>query len=137
MTSWSGAWLDYYLNHWRERKAEELEREREFERIDRAKGIKHQPRVTILEDRVTLKISFELPEVDKNDIELKVSNTILEISAKIKGGTELYHRKMHLPSKIEMEAVKATYANGTLEVILPLLKEQTPKMRTVPVNEIG
>lgn len=92
-------------------------------------------------DKVTLRV--ELPEVRKEDIELYLNETNLELSAKVKKieekiGKGVYQAKkamsefkklMPLPVEIKPETVKTTFEKGVLEITAEKKNPTAPKKK--------
>jgi HSP20 family protein len=95
-----------------------------------------------------LVIKAELPDVNREDITLRVENNTLTISGQKKMDSELkdeqYHRveraygnfsrSFTLPQTVDTNAIGAEYKNGVLIVRLPLREEAKPKQIQVKVS---
>lgn len=79
-----------------------------------------------------LKVVAEMPGVEKKDIKIEVVGRTINLDAE--HGDRKYHSKIPIKQKIDEDSVKATYANGILEVKFNLKEEQGPKGKTVPVE---
>jgi HSP20 family protein len=97
------------------------------------------------ENDVTLRL--DVPGIDPEQIEVTVDRGILTISGKREEertendkffvrertmGT--FTRRMRLPESLNAEAVEASYANGVLEVRIPVLEQAKP--RKVEVRKV-
>ncbi len=73
-----------------------------------------EPLTDVIEDPTQVAITMELPGVDKRDINVHMTDDVLEISV----DTELrkYHKRVRLPTKVDPSTTKATYTNGILDV---------------------
>jgi HSP20 family protein len=81
------------------------------------KGIEErEPLVDIIEEKNHIKIVVELPGVSKDKIDLNAKEDSLEIN--VDTPDRKYYKSIKLPTKIKTMAVKASYKNGVLEVIL-------------------
>lgn len=81
-------------------------------------------------------IKADLPEVERGDIDLFVSNQELTITAPSKSssgvsGGGFYRAERRLPVGVFPEEVKASFREGVLEIRLP--KSQEP-IRRVPIE---
>ena len=82
-------------------------------------------------------IKADLPEVDRSDINLFVSNQELTITAPSKSSSGenatdgFYRAERRLPVGVFPEEVKASFREGVLEISLP--KSQEP-IRRVPIE---
>jgi HSP20 family protein len=95
-----------------------------------------------------LVIKAELPDVNREDITLRVENHTLTISGQKKMESEVkeeqYHRveraygnfsrSFTLPQTVDTNAIGAEYRNGVLIVRLPLREEAKPKQIQVKVS---
>lgn len=93
-----------------------------------------EPLVDVLVDdkEKALKIVAELPGVEKKDIKIVVEARTINLDAE--HGDKKYHTKVPIKHKVEEDSVKATYANGILEVRFKLKEEEKPKGKTVEVE---
>jgi HSP20 family protein len=103
------------------------------------------PPVDILEreDEVVLKV--DLPEMNQNEIEIKVEEDTLIIQGERKFIKETssvnylqierpygtFHRTFTVPRMIDRDKIKAAYKDGVLQVILPKRREVHPKQIVV------
>jgi HSP20 family protein len=107
------------------------------------------PSVDIYEsDNHSLVLKAELPDVAKEDIDLRVENSTLTISGTKKMDKEVkeqqYHRieRMYgsfsrtftLPPTVDAGKIGAEFKNGVLTVTLPLREEAKPRQIQVAVN---
>lgn len=100
-----------------------------------------------VEDAMTeseYKVRAELPGMDpEKDIQVSVDSGMLSIHAerrveeKTSGHSEFHYgmlqRSVRLPGNADADHVKASYANGILEVVVPL-KADVPPGRQIPVT---
>ena len=87
----------------------------------------------IVEDKEkALKIVAEMPGVEKKDIKIVVEGRTVNLDAE--HGDKKYRTKVPIKHKVEEDSVKATYANGILEVRFKLEEEEKPKGKTVEVE---
>jgi HSP20 family protein len=107
------------------------------------------PPVDIYEnDKHELVLKAELPEVERDDIHLKVENNTLTISGQKKMDVAVreeqyrrveraygsFSRSFTLPATVDAAAIGADYRNGVLTVRLPLREEAKPRQIEVKVN---
>ncbi len=90
----------------------------------------------------------ELPDVKREDIDIRVENNTLTLTGEKKFDDEVkkdqYHRveraygqfsrSFSLPSTIDTEKVAADYRNGVLTIKLPMREEAKPKQIQVQVG---
>lgn len=107
------------------------------------------PSVDIFEnDQHELVIKAELPDVKREDIDLRIENNMLTLRGEKKMDNEVkdeqYHRiervygtfsrSFALPPTVDSAHVSADYKNGVLEIRLPRREEAKPKQIQVQVN---
>lgn len=107
------------------------------------------PSVDVFEnDQHELVIKAELPDVKREDIDLRIENDMLTLRGEKKMDSEVkdeqYHRveRMYgtfsrsfaLPPTVDTTKVNADYKNGVLEIRLPRREEAKPKQIQVQVN---
>lgn len=99
-------------------------------------------------DNHALVLKVELPDVPREDIDLRVENDTLTISGQKHRDTsvkdEQYHRTERtfgafsrtftLPPTVDAGRIGAEYRNGVLSVTLPLREEAKPRQIQVTVN---
>ncbi len=99
------------------------------------------------ENDVTLRL--DVPGIDPEQIEVTVDRGILTISGKreeeraendkffVRERTMgAFTRRMRLPESLDAEAVEASYANGVLEVRIPVLEQAKPRKIEVRKVEV-
>ncbi len=78
---------------------------------------KREPLTDVFEEKEQIKVYIELPGVEKDDIQLNVTDRHVEVKAKN------FFKKVALPShNVGFEAATAAYKNGVLEVTIPKTK---------------
>ncbi|MEM4257591.1 MAG: archaeal heat shock protein Hsp20 [Candidatus Thermoplasmatota archaeon] len=75
-----------------------------------------EPLTDIIECDDDIAITVEVPGVDKDDIDLNVSEDTVEID--VRAPQRKYHKIVDLPSKVKPKSTKATYKNGVLDIVL-------------------
>ncbi|TSA18818.1 MAG: Hsp20/alpha crystallin family protein [Nitrosopumilales archaeon] len=93
-----------------------------------------EPFVDVLVDdkEKVLKLVAEMPGVEKKDIKIVVEGHTVNLDAE--HNEKKYSAKVPIRQKVEEDSVKATYANGILEVRFKLKEDEKPKGRTVEVE---
>jgi len=77
-----------------------------------------EPLTDVFEDKDHVKLYVELPGVEKDDIQLNVTEGRAEVKAKN------FYKVIDLPAThVEFEKATANYKNGVLEVTIPRKKE--------------
>jgi len=107
----------------------------------------YTPESDIYEDKNSYKIIFDLPGIEKEDINLKVEKDILSITAEFKKQPiesydcireEIdfagYQRSFKLNGIVDLDKIGADYKNGTLTLTLPKREEQKTKEIQIKVS---
>ena len=110
------------------------------------------PTVDVFEKDGRLIVRADLPGLTKKDVNVEVTDHQLTIQGERKTEFEetregvyrqeraygSFYRALPLPEQIKPEDVKATFANGVLEVAMPLPSaKQLPKPRHVEVQDVS
>lgn len=96
----------------------------------------------IWEEKGEIKARIDLPGIDKKDIELKVTDNLIEVKAEKKTeqkqeGKDFFrqersfagfYKAFALPHKIDAQKVQAEYKNGVLEISAPKTEKETKKI---------
>jgi HSP20 family protein len=80
-----------------------------------------EPIVDVFEDGDNINIMAELPGVEEKDVNLKIENNVLTISADTPA--KKYSKEVKLPTSIERHSVESKLRNGILEVKLRKAKD--------------
>jgi HSP20 family protein len=75
-----------------------------------------EPLTDIIEGDNDIAITIEIPGVEKENVDLQVTEDTLEIKVDIP--ERKYHKVVDLPSKVKPKSTKATYKNGILDIVL-------------------
>jgi len=75
-----------------------------------------EPLTDIIEGDSDIAITIEIPGVEKDNIDLNVTEDALEI--KVNAPERKYHKVVNLPNKVKTKSTKATYKNGILDIVL-------------------
>jgi HSP20 family protein len=113
---------------------------REFGNIrPSAKGLVEQTGVraplvdTALDEKQnTLKITAEMPGVNKEDVKIDVSGKYVTIHAE--KGEKKYHADIPVDVELDDASAKATYSNGILELKIKLKQAQKSKGKEIRVE---
>jgi HSP20 family protein len=107
------------------------------------------PRVDVFERDNRLVAKVDLPGVKKEDVTVQVTDGHLVLSGERKQEKEekknnvyrtereygSFYRAVPLPEGVKLEDVKATFADGVLEVSVPLPARAEPTVRKVEIQE--
>ena len=106
------------------------------------------PAVDLVETETEFVLKADLPGMSESDVNIEVEDNVLTISGERKSESEErkagYHRversygsfrrTLRLPDGVDPEAVKATFANGVLEVTVPKPAQQLPRKVQISVD---
>ncbi len=106
------------------------------------------PLVDVVDAGKNLVVSFEIPGVDKRDINLNVDKHFVEVKVERKSENKLnkngifriersysgFYRRVPLPVEVVPERANASYKNGVLEVVLPKKDKSSIKGRKIKIN---
>ena len=90
-----------------------------------------EPLADVFEDKDQVKLYIELPGVEKEDVQLNVTESRVEVKAKN------FYKDIDLPTRdIEFDKASAKYKNGVLEVIIPKIEKMTSeeKKKTIQID---
>ena len=107
------------------------------------------PKVDLFEKDGRLVTKVDLPGVKKEDVTVEVTDGHLALSGQRKRETEekkdnvyrterewgTFYRAVPLPEGVKLEDVKATFADGVLEVSVPLPAKAAAQVRKVEIQE--
>ena len=108
------------------------------------------PKVDIIEDDKSYKLSAELPGLELGDINLDLSDGILTLSGEKKTQKEEhkegnYHmmersygyfkRSFSLPKSVEEDKIKAVFKKGVLDITMPKSEKAQQLQRKISINE--
>ncbi|MEW5975539.1 MAG: Hsp20/alpha crystallin family protein [Acidobacteriota bacterium] len=106
------------------------------------------PPVDIYETEGEVILKAELPEVNQNQIDIKVENNTLTISGeralerdakrenfhRIERAYGSFSRSFSLPTTIDQEKIRAEYKDGILKLTMPKREETKPKQIKVSLS---
>ena len=108
------------------------------------------PKIQVVENKDSVKVSAEIPGIEEKDIDLQVSaEGVLSISGEKKNEyvqnekdncfSEIsygsFKRTIQLPWDLDYEATTANYANGVLTVFIPKSPEEKQKFKKITVSK--
>jgi len=116
--------------------------------MNRLRANMREPLVDIVETAKEVKVTIELPGVEKHDIDLRVQNNVLIIKAIIKSAKDKkdenmvyqersyqqYYRTVPLPANVDEKKINAKYNNGILEVTIPKLKSDKKEKNKIEIK---
>ncbi len=106
------------------------------------------PAVDVFEEKDDIVVKAEIPGMDKDNIEVKLTDHTLTIKGEKKKAEETkeenyyrsersygsFFRTLELPKDVHADKVKATFKNGVLEVRMPKTEEAKAKEVKVKVE---
>ena len=106
------------------------------------------PAVDVYEEKDEIVVKAELPGMEKNDIEVNISDSELTLKGEKKKEEKIeeenyfrsersygaFVRSVDLPTDVQADKVKASFKNGILEVRLPKTEEAKTKEIKVKVE---
>lgn len=110
------------------------------------------PHVDVLEDKDKYVLKVTVPGMKKDDFKVEVHNGQLTISGErkldnkqesekngvkyhlVESSYGMFNRRFRLPDDVKAEALKATYADGILELALPKRPEAKPQTVSIEVK---
>jgi HSP20 family protein len=115
----------------------------------RPEGVSWAPQIDVFERDNRLVTKVDLPGLKKEDVKVEVTDGHLSISGERKSETEeekdnlytcersygSFYRVVPLPEGAKLEDVKATFAEGVLEVSVPLPAKAEAKPRAVKIED--
>jgi HSP20 family protein len=107
------------------------------------------PKVDVFEKDNRLITRVDLPGMKKDEVKVEVTDGYLALSGERKRETEekkdtfyrsereygSFYRAVPLPEGVKLEDIKATFADGVLEVSIPLPTRVEAKVRKVEIEE--
>ncbi len=111
-------------------------------------GMEPSPFVDIFEEGDDVVVKTELPGMEKNDIDIKLSDNTVTISGEKKKEEKVekknyyrlersygsFSRTFSLPVEVQTDKAKATFKNGLLEVRIPKTEEAKKKEAKVKIE---
>ncbi|MGB9816013.1 MAG: archaeal heat shock protein Hsp20 [Desulfurococcaceae archaeon] len=96
---------------------------REFGNVRRVRGKpsiveEREPLVDVFESENEVTVVAEMPGVDKDKIDVKVTEDGKTLIINASNGGRKYYKEIELPAKVDPSSAKASYKNGVLEVKL-------------------
>ncbi len=83
-----------------------------------------EPLTDIIEGREDVAVTVEIPGVDKEDIDLNVTEKKLEI--RVESSRRKYHKIVDMPCNVKPKTTKATYKNGVLDIVIKRFEKKKP-----------
>ena len=114
-----------------------------------SEGTEFSPRMDMKESEDAYTVKLTMPGIDKNDIDISVSDGVLTVKGETKEEEEdekstylvrehkhySYYRSVRLPSEVVADKAEAEYKNGVLKLTLPKAEEVKPKSIPVKISD--
>lgn len=84
-----------------------------------------EPITDVIEEAKSIAVTVEMPGIEKKDIDLRVTESEVEIS--VDTDRRKYHKLIKLPKPVKPQTTKATYKNGVLDVTVEKVATSEPK----------
>ena len=111
----------------------------------------YAPRMDMKETEDAYTIKLTMPGIDKDNIDISVSDGVLTVKGETKEDEEkedekgtwlvrehkhfTYYRSVRLPSEVQADEAEAEYKNGVLNLTLPKAEEVKPKSIPVKISD--
>ena len=119
-----------------------------FRRADESAITAWAPDVDIYEDGNQLVLKADLPDINEEDLDIRIENNMLTIRGerkfeksvkeenylRVERSYGAFSRSFSLPNTVATEGIKAEYKNGVLTLTLPKREESKPKQIKVNTN---
>jgi len=93
---------------------------------------KREPLVDVMDEKDELVIFAEVPGVEKEDINLNLTEETLIINVDTE--KRKYYKEVELPTAVDPKSTKASYKNGVLEVHLKKVGKEKEKGKRIPIE---
>lgn len=93
---------------------------------ERSISEEREPLTDIIEGEEEIAITIELPGVEKDDIDLNVTESNLEIN--VENPKRKYRKLIDLPCDVIPKTSKASYKNGILDIVIKRKEKKQMKM---------
>ncbi len=109
-----------------------------------------RPRMDVVDGEHDVQVTVELPGLDEKDVEATLADGVLTVRGERAKESEdsppddgryrlrersfgAFERALRIDVPIEEDAVRASFANGVLRVVLPKTEDAKPKVRRIPI----
>jgi HSP20 family protein len=112
------------------------------------KGFREDPYLELSETEDDLLLRAEIPDVRPKDLDITISDDMLTIKAEVRQeafsegegfrertqSRRFFSRTIQLPCKVHVDEVRASYQDGTLNIIMPKCKPETAREIKIKVT---
>ena len=98
------------------------------------------PSINLFKENDDTVLTAEVPGVNKEDIKIEIKDNLIRLSGvkkvsypenssahRVERRTVKFDRTLKIPSRVELDKVKAEYNDGILKVVLPMAESDKPK----------
>lgn len=111
----------------------------EFGNVVKRRGITEEsiaeyrePLTDVIEGDTTISITVELPGVNKEDIDVEITEDT--VTLKVETAERKYYKEIKLPCKVKTDTAKASYHNGVLDIVLERLEPKKEKGKKLKID---
>lgn len=91
-----------------------------------------EPLTDINEDKDKIYVTFELPGIDKSDIDLNVGEKNITLS--VTRGPRKYYKNINVDYKLVPDSTSAKFVNGILDVVISKEKSSDSNGKSIKIN---
>ena len=104
------------------------------------------PRLEVTEDEKEVRVVAELPGMEEKDVEVLLEDNVLTLRGEKRSETEdskrkfserfygRFERRIPLGHDIDESKIKASFKNGTLDIVLPKDQAAQSRVKRIPVG---
>ena len=108
-----------------------------------------RPRMDVVDGEHDVQVTAELPGLDEKNVEVTLADGVLTVRGeRAKESVDspgdgryrlrersfgAFERALRIDVPVEEDAVRASFANGVLRVVLPKTEDAKPKVRRIPI----
>jgi HSP20 family protein len=95
-------------------------------------GQEREPMIDVLGTDTEVKVTVEMPGVDKGKIKIDAYDNTVEVNSM--DPARKYHKVIDLPTEADVETARSNYNNGILEITFNKKKETKPKGKQIKIE---
>jgi HSP20 family protein len=95
-------------------------------------GEEREPMIDVLATEGSVKVTVEMPGVDKDKIKIDAYDNTVEVRSL--EPTRKYHKLIDLPKEADVKTARSKYNNGILEITFDKKKETKPKGKQIKIE---
>ncbi len=94
-------------------------------------GEEREPMIDVLATEGHIKVTVEMPGVEKDKIKIDAYDNTVEVSL---DPARKYHKRIELPTEADVSTARSKYNNGILEITFDRKKETKPKGKQIKIE---